>query len=772
MPKKLDYHEKHKNDWRWQEGDVTATRTTMWTGPGCHNGCGVIYYTKDNKVVGIEGDVNNPVNQGRLCMRCLNYVESVKHPERLKWPLKRVGERGENKWERISWDAAYDIIVAKVRHIQKNYGPESIVAMEGTGRNIVWQVNYLCYAGFRSPNFTLGFLSGDSCYMPRAAVEAVTNGDFFLVDCSQQFEDRYDTPEWKAPEVIMIWGSNPLVANADGFFGHWIVDLMKRGSKLIVVDPKLTWLAAKADYWLRIRPGSDAALAMAFLNIVIQEGLIDKDFVEKWTNGFAELAERVKDWTPERAVSICWVDKDTLLNAARMFGKANGAAIHWGVAVDMSVPGVATAQCLNSLVAITGNMDVPGGNILVQYAYGQGLAYNYGYETLPPELQEKRLGNEYPLRQTGFGANAHEDAVLEAIESGKPYPIKMLWLQSTNPIANMAGEAPRVYQAMKSVDFNVVVDLYMTPTAVACADLVLPCAMSSERWGNRNWYTPLRTITKVAEYEEAKSDEDIILELGKRLNPELFPWTDNKDWYDWIMLNEATECGLTFDELQEKVYSFPKFEYRKYEKGLLRPDGEPGFNTYTGKLELKIELYEQWGLDPLPWYAEPPESPYSTPELFEEYPFVMTCGNRSYEFFHSEHRQLKLNREFHPDPIMDINTEAAARLGIREGDWVWIENRRGRFQQRARLDSYLDPRVIRAEHGWWFPEKEAAEPSLFGVFDSNCNNLTTMCINGPTGYGAPYKCQIAKVYKVTEENSKIMPTEQVTRLGGFGYVKK
>jgi anaerobic selenocysteine-containing dehydrogenase len=423
-------------------------------------------------------------------------------------------------------------------------------------------------------------------------------------------------------------------------------------------------------------------------------------------------------------------------------------------------------------VAITGNMDIPGGNILVQYAYGQGLAYNYGYNTLPEEMQNKRIGNDLPLKQTGFGASALSDRVLESIESGKPYPIKMLWIQSTNPIANMAGEAPRVYDAMKSVDFNVVVDLYMTPTAVAFADLVLPCAMSSERWGNRNWYTPLRSISKVAQYEECKSDEDIIIDLGKRLNPELFPWKDNKDWYDWIMLNEATASGLTFDELQSKVYSFPEFEYRKYDKGLLRMDGEPGFNTYTGKLELKIELFESWGLDPLPWYQEPSESPYSTPELFKQYPLVLTTGARSYEFFHSEHRNLTLNREFHPDPLLDINADTAAQLGIREGDWVWVENRRGRFKQRAKLDSTLNPKVVRAEHGWWFPEQEAAEPSLYGVFDSNCNNLTTMCEIGPTGYGAPYKCQICKVYKVTEENSKVMPTEQVTRLGGFGYVRK
>jgi anaerobic selenocysteine-containing dehydrogenase len=547
---------------------------------------------------------------------------------------------------------------------------------------------------------------------------------------------------------------------------------MKRGSKLIVVTPELNWLASKADYWLPVRPGSDAALGMAMLNIIIQEELYDKEFVNDWTVGFDELAERVKEWTPEKAEEVTWVSKDTIINAARMYAKADRAATTWGLAVDMAVPGISAAQAINALWSITGNLDKPGGQIIVRYAYDQGLAYDYGYELLPQEVRDKRIGSDLPLKQYGFGATAHSDTILKAIETSNPYPIKMLWIQSTNPIANMAAEAPRVYKAMKSMDFNVVVDLFMTPTAVACADIVLPCAMSSERWSQRNWWTPTGSISKVAEYEECKSDEQIILELGKRLNPELFHWKDDKEWIDWIIADQTKPLGLTFDELREKVFSYPKWDYYKYKKGLLRADGEPGFNTVSGKVELKMSLFEAWGLDPLPWYQEPPESPYSTPELFKQYPLVLTTGHRSWEFFHSEHRQLTLNREFHPDPLVNINPDTAAQMGIQEGDWVWIENMRGRFKQKVKFDISLHPKVINAEHGWWFPEKEAAEPVLYGVFDSNCNNVIPMCQNGPTGYGAPYKCQICKIYKVTEENSKVMPSEQVTRMGGFGYVYK
>lgn len=779
---------------QWQEGEYTVSRSYQWTGPGCHDACGIIYYTKDNKLVKVEGDVNSPYNNGRLCMRCLNLTEAVNHPDRLKWPLKRVGKRGENKWERISWDEAYDIIVEKVNKIKQEYGPESIIGMEGTGRNIIWQVPYLTYAGFGSPNYTLGFLSGDACYLPRAAQQIIMNGDFFVIDCSQQFETRYETPGYEIPKVIMIWGNNPLVTNGDGFFGHWIIDVMRKGTKLIVIDPKLTWLASKADYWLQLRPGTDAALALGMLNVIINEGLYDKEFVEKWTSGFEALAERVQEYPPEKVAEITWVPKEIIEGAARYYARSKPAAIQWGLAIDQQVTGVPAAQAITSLWTITGNVDIPGGNIILRGAYHiDDEGYSCGLRFLPQELINKRLGNEsYPMKMFGFASTAHGDSVLRAIESGKPYEIKMLWLQTTNPIANMGSEAPRVYEAMRKVEFNVVVDLFMTPTAIACADIVLPAGMSLERDSFRSWFVPLRAISKITQYEECKSDEQIILDLGKRLHPEAFPWNTVEEWLDWRFGNlqdnypdafkiewsgelyreRGNTEGLTFKELQELGYVFPKFEYRKHEKGLLREDGQPGFNTPDGKIQLNCLLFKNWNIASLPYHEEPPESPYSTPELYKEYPLILTSGARSWEFFHSEHRQQPTMRLFHPDPLVTINPETALKYGINDGDWVWIESKRGRCKQRAILSPIIDPRVISAEHGWWFPEKPGAEPNLFGVFDSNINNLTAQCQNGPTGYGAPNKGLLCKIYKVTEENSKVMPTEQVTRLGGFGYDKK
>ncbi len=763
----------YRKEWRWQEGDLTVTRTCHWSAPGCHDSCGVLLYTdKDGKLVKIEGDPNQTYNNGTLCMRCLNMVEAVNHPDRLKYPLKRAGERGENKWERISWDEALDIIEENVRRIQKEYGPESIVGMMGTGRNCNWAVPLITYAGFGSPNFALGFLAGDSCMLPRAAISAAVMGDLTVVDASQFRPDRYDNPEYHRPDYIFMVGNNALKSNGDGFLGHWIVELMKRGTKLIVCDPQLTWFAAKAEIWLQIRPGTDGALALSMINVIVGEDLYDHDYVDKWCYGFDQLVESVKDWSPEEASKVTWIPADDIRKAARLFAQGNPSALQWGVAVDMNVNGIPQAHAWIAMNAICGNIEKPGGNIVARDAYGMVLSYPYGYDQyVPAEMQAKRIGLDFsPLHRFAAGAaTAHGDSLLQTIETGKPYPIKMIWFQSTNPIANMAGEAPRVYDAINKMDFVVVVDVFMTPTAVAFADVVLPAAMSCERNSIRGWWTPSRAITKCSSYYEAKSDEDIVVAVCSRLNPENFKPRSDIDLLDEAIENGFDDPPFTYAELTEMVDSWPERPYFMHEKGLLRSDGQPGFNTPTGRIELYSLVLEALGDPALPYYEEPPESPYSTPELAEEYPLVLTTGHRSYEFFHSEHRQQPTMREFHPWPLVEMHPETAKKYGVKDGDWVWIENARGRCRQVVHETETMDPRVVNAEHGWWFPEQEAAEPSLYGVFDSNINNLTNQCVTGPTGYGAPYKSQLCKVYKCTEENSAVMPSKQVTELGGFPY---
>ena len=736
--------------WRWEEDGMTVTRTTPWTGPGCHNGCGILVYSKGNRVIKVEGDPETPFNQGRLCVRCLALPDVVHHPDRLTHPLKRVGKRGEGLWEKITWDEAYDTIVKNVRNVQRQYGPEAIAVLHGTGRN-VWHLGAkLCYSAFGSPNLGSGFLSGFACYGPKIMVSIFTTGFLPTPDCGQMFPDRYENPNWRRPECLMVWGNNPVVAHSDSVRGDWFVELMKRGAKLIVIDPRLTWIASKADIWLQLRPGTDAALALGMLHVIIEEGLYDREFVAEWTYGFERLKDRVMQYPPESVAEICWVPKEKIIAAARLYAESRPAAIQWGVSVEQHKVGVSTLLAIQDLWAITGNLDVPGGNIISRPAeFSQIPKFTWGREELASEIKKKTIGQEqYPTVPI-----AHPDVMAETMMSAQPYALKMAWIQGTNPITCMAMEPRKIYQAFQNLEFVVVVDLFMTPSAMAFADIVLPAASALERNSiradnyGRAWWGPFRAVNKIVQVAECKSDEEILLDLGKRLNPEAFPWANVEEMLDYHL----RDTGLTFSKLRGMgTAPYYSFEYRKYEKGLLRRDGKPGFETTTGKLNLLIPQFERMGLDPLPYYEEPPQSPVSTPELARKYPFILTTGARSWAFFHSEHRQIPELREIHPDPMVEIHPDTARERGIRDGDWVWIENNYGRCRQRARLTDTIHPRVVNANHGWWFPERPGPEPSLFGVWESNINQLLPLGECGPSGWCAPYKSNICRVYRAKE----------------------
>lgn len=733
---------------RWKEGDLNVTRSNAWSGPGCHEGCGVLLYTdQDGQLVKVEGDPENPFNQGRLCVRCLDLQEVVDHPDRLRYPMKRVGARGEDKWERISWDEAYDTIEAEFNKIKKDYGAESVIFCQGTGRDILSYVSRLAYS-FGSPNWACLGLTGNACYLPRVAAGAAVAGGFAVTDASQYLPERYNDPRYTVPECLVLWGNNPIVSNSDGFFGHWVVDLMKRGTKLIVIDPRVTWLASHAEYHLQIRPGTDAALALGMLNVIIQEKLYDADFVDRWTYGFDQLAERAAQYPVKRVSEITWIPEEKIVAAARAFATAKPAAIQWGLAIDMTKESLPAAHAIQALWSITGNVNIPGGmiNTFAPFDVVSWLGA-WGYDDMTEEQKSKRLGvKEYPILNFGFMI-AQSDIVTDALCTGKPYPIKGAWIQTSNPIANMATDPKRLYDGLKSLDFVVVVDLFKTPTAVAFADIILPAATYAERNGIRALWYHVGAITKAVEPDgEIKSDQQIVLELGKRFNPRWWPWRDDKEMFSAMI----EQTGMTFEGLQGiggQVY--PAYEYRTHETGRSRADGEPGFNTNTGRIELYSTLYEMWGLDPLPYFEEPTESPTSTPDIYKEYPLVLTTGARQWGSFHSEHRQVPRLRALHPDPELQIHPETAARYGIRDGEWVWIENSMGRCKQRARVTPVMDPRVVNADHGWWFPEKQAEEPSLFGVWESNIN-LLVPSICGRSGFGGNYKSLLCKIYRVQE----------------------
>jgi len=814
----------HKLEKDMKNDGVEIYKTTTWSpGPGCHGGCGVLAHVKDGKVIKVEGDPDHPWNQGRLCSRCLSMTQYMYHPDRLTKPLKRVGKRGEGKFEEISWDEAFDLIEEKMKKIREEYGPESMIFHQGTGRDIGGWISMLAYA-YGSPNWMFG-LSGISCYTPRLMMMHITQGDFAVVDASQWHEKRYDDPSYTIPETVTIWGQNLPATCPDGFFGHWYVDLMKKGTKFMVIDPRCTWIASRAKLWLQLRPGTDAALALGFLNVMLEENLVDLDYVEKWTNAaflvntgkngtkllresdcfengsddnfivydtnsrqiavwdspaqsykkeavlpsmegeFTVLLadgskaktktvwtlykENAAQYTPEKVSQITLVPEEKIIQGARLYAQSAPSALHWGLPIDTVPSTIPTSQAINHLWCLTGNLDVPGGNAIARYAYD---VVTYPYHTggallgLPDETMGKRIGiNDYgPVRD--FRAWAQPDKVLEQIFSGDPYEIKGMWIQTANPIACTGMEPEKWRDAIKKLDFVACVDLFMTPTAMLC-DVVLPAASFLEKDSLRAWWVPLQAIKKIVTVGECKSDIEINLELSKRFMKD-FPFDKVEDLFDSVLKS----ADLTYRDLQENTWmvppkGHPSAPYNRHEKGLLREDGKPGFRTPSGKIELYSSWLEKWELAPLPYHEEPPYSPVSTPDLFKEYPLILCTGRRMGPFFHSEHRQIPWLREQQPEPVIEIHPDTAKTLGIGDGEMVVCENWLGKITVKALLTPIIHKDIVMAEHGWWFPEKEGAEPSLFGVWDVNVNKLIPMSATGKGGLGSPIKSMLCKVYK-------------------------
>nr|WP_274542448.1 molybdopterin dinucleotide binding domain-containing protein [Gordonibacter urolithinfaciens] len=406
--------------------------------------------------------------------------------------------------------------------------------------------------------------------------------------------------------------------------------------------------------------------------------------------------------------------------------------------------GAAGVQAIAACFQITGNVDVPGGIIappeILNYAGG------WGRELCPEETWKKRIGlDKYPLLNFGFQI-AQPDELRHAMATGKPYKIHATWLQQNNVLSCMGADPTEQYIGLMNCDFNVSVDLFMTPTIMATSDVVLPAATFTERDGIRVGDGCQRgeVINKVCQVGECKSDMEINLLVGKRFNPEAWPWDNVDDMFSAML---TAQTPFTFEELREKHPVYLPFSYRRYETGRLRADGQPGFNTPTGRIELWSTFYNNAGMDPLPYFEEPIPGPGSTPELLDEYPLVLTTGARPWSLFHSEHRQVQRMRNLKKECNVYLNQQTADTYGLSNGEWVWVENLYGRCKAQVEITNlYQDPRVIACDHAWWHPEGDPEK--LYDSHDLNVNNLLPG-IPGKSGFGSNYKTTLVKLYKVT-----------------------
>jgi len=689
---------------------------------GCHGGCGVLVHVKDGRVTRIEGNPDFPTNHGSMCSKGLAFTQLVYHPDRLRFPLKRAGSRGEGKWQRISWDEALDTIAEKLRQLKTEQAAESIVLGYGTGRN--YESFLYRFANLLgTPNV---ITAGHMCYGPRIAATSITCGRLPVCD--------YEN----SPKCVMVWGNNLVWTNPDEYNGENLLGALSKGAKLIVIDPRLTYLAGRADIWLQLRPGTDTALALGIANVIATEDLYDRDFVKEYTYGWDQFARRAQEYPPERVEQITWVPADKIREAARLYATTKPACIQWGVAIEQTINSTDNNRILTDLMAITGNLDIPGGNVIFLPPPIRPIGEFAMHRALPAEQRKKRLGGA-AYKLANKIAIITPKVVWDAIMTGEPYPIRAMLLHGTNPVITRAN-ANEVYSALKKVEFLSVSDFFLTPTA-ELADIVLPAAtwLEFDDIGGyifRHGYAfAQRGVIQVG---ECWPDHKIFMELGKRLGQEEY-WGDSIE----ADLNYILEpSGFRWQEFKEMGYLRGAIEYQKYKR--------QDFATPTGKVELSSTILEKWGYDSLPQYHEIPESPVSTPQMVTEYPYILITGARSPVFFHSEHRMIPWLREIHPDPIVEIHPDTAGKQGIKDGDWVFIESPRGKVQQRAKITTGIDPRVVAAEHGWWFPEMKTPGHGW------NLSNINILTDNAESGYDAyigatNLRVLMCKIYPVEGE---------------------
>ncbi len=723
----------------------------------CHQNCGVLVYVKDGKIIHFEGDPDHPTNTGGLCCRGNVNLIHLDHPARVNYPLKRKGERGAGEWERISWDQALDEIAAKLAAIRDQFGSEAVATAGGTQRTDDWARRRFMNL-FGSPN---GFHNSHLCWIPTFMVETAIYGWCpFEIDLGLS-------------RCIVLWGQNPGASTMPEMSA---ISLLKsQGLKVIVIDPRYTETAAKADLWLPLRPGSDLALALAWLHVIIYEGLCDYTFIEENCVGFDELTLHVEQYTPEWAAPLTWLTPDQIREGARMYAMNRPGNIQWGVAVDQLGKPAGSAMHARALLrAITGNLDCPGADLLTgpspDFITDEEMELN---EYLPEEQRAKQIGSDryklvtWPgysriaeLTKKYWGkaptaewmCEAHPPSVFKAILSQEPYPVKALLVSATNPV-NSYGESKQVLEALRTVDFLVTCDYWLTPTAML-SDYVLPIAGSFERPTITSTYgcsdfllTSQRAIQPMY---ERRTDFEFWRDLGLKLGQgEHWPWETLEDAY--LSRIEPLGYGVeSYDEFVEYYrYHFPEREYYKYkEKG--------GFATPSGKIELYSSTLKELGYSPLPEYIPPVENEIDNPELAEEYPLVLTTGGGVMPFHHSEHFQIKELRFLRHEPYMEINPATAAKLSIEDGDWVWIETKRGRIKQKANLTEGIRPGVVYTQRGWWYPERDMRDPELGGCLESNTNVLTSVADEDcdPLSGTWANKGLLCRVYKAYDSDRK------------------
>jgi anaerobic selenocysteine-containing dehydrogenase len=724
----------------------------------CAEGCGVEIHLAAGRIARLRPLKDHP--RGIVCPRGTRAPEIVYSPDRLLYPQRRIGAKGEGLFERITWEDAFELIVEQFQRIADRYGPEALCVYTGRG-NFEFGLNEnfapaetressanAVLFPFGSPN-TTGV--GSLCYVSYGLIAPRACFGVYMRDVEEDVENA---------DLILVWGANPATDSPPNDMRR-IKQAQARGARVVVIDHRRSETArALRANWIGVRPGTDGALALGLIHVLIDEGLVDHEFAETWTHGFEDLAAYVLQFTPERVEELTWVPAATVRELGRSIGLARGCSILMYTGLEYSNSGVQAIRAALVLQALAGHLDAPGGKL---FRMSDRLRLNRLLTEPPAEARPPIGAQEFPLYYE-VRREAHGLLLPRAILEGKPYPVRGLLVSGASLLTAWPNPA-RWRRALAALEFLVVVNRF--PTAdTSYADLALPATtmFEIESYMDYEGHVQLRRRV-IPPIGEARNDYLIFAELARRLGyGDRWPQTEE------ALIEHAFTCtGIDLDELRASPGGLPvpppPRRYRKYVTGELRADGRPGFDTPSGKFEIASEWFRDHGYEPLPVYTEPKEGPLGASEVAARFPLVFNSGARIQSDFRSQHHNIPSLVALQPWPQVQLHPDDAAARGIADGDAVDVVTPRGRVRFRACVTADIVSGVVEANMGGGGPLGPAAWQA------ANVNELTDPDNYDPISGFPVFKALLCEVVGVSESGAAGPASSVVTSSafpGGFG----
>ena len=681
----------------------------------CDGFCPVSAKVEDGRVVKVV-QRDHPLFKGVLCMKGAYAPKQFSHPDRIHFPLKRTGERGDGSYARVSWDEAMDEIAQRLTSVIDRYGPESFAVAQsgatGLGDSGLAR-RFMNHVG--SPNWISGvaYCAGNTAAVNKYVYGWFPRSDIFNSDC------------------IVLDGHDPRRHS-------WTMEYKSlrmaqaRGAKLIVIDPRRSENAERADIWLPLRAGTDAAMFLGWLNVIFSEELYDKEFVRDWTVGFDQLRGRVNEYPLKRVADITGVDEDLIAKAARLYATSQSACIPWSPITDQQVSSTSAIRLQAMLRAVTGNLDVKGGDTFAGFSSAvRSDSEIEMHHVLSDEQKAKQLGaDEFPVftyrggeyfnepSERVWGARwanisggcymANPMPVFKAMAEGDPYPIKAMFSMATNTLMSFAN-ANRVFEGLMNQDLTVNFEHSMTPTA-QISDFILP----GDAWLERPSMQAGISEQAMEPPGECRNVVYFWHELAKRMGlGESFPWKSAEELLDYRL----QPSGSNWKEVVASGRQPNLF------KGQAADDGErkyleTGFATPSGKVELYSSVLEDLGFDPLPYFRE-------AKTTSSKYPLMHFIGLPDDEFFRSGQRHIPELRKRAQDPMYFMNEADAKELGIAEGDWARLATELGSMVGRVYYRSSMPKGLVRVPRAWWKPESRSGLENMNGMWTFNDGQVTS-----------------------------------------------